>query len=58
MLPNKLLKMLLNTEQVTKDVTEKNTINMVKAMIKENISLDIISKVTNKSIEEIKKMLN
>ena len=35
---------------------EENTINTIKEMLKNNASYDFISKVTNKSIDEIKKI--
>ena len=36
---------------------EKNTKEMIRAMIKNNATLDFISKVTNKSIKEIEKII-
>ena len=36
---------------------EKNTSDIIKAMIDNNISYEIISKITNKSIDEIKKII-
>ena len=35
---------------------EENTINTIKEMLKNNASYDFISKVTNKSIDEIKEI--
>ena len=35
---------------------EKNTIDTIKSMIKNNIELEVISKITSKSVEEIKEI--
>ena len=44
------------TKEVTKKVTEKNTLDMARKMKMENVSKEIISKVTGLSIEEIKEL--
>ena len=36
---------------------EQNTIDMIKSMAENNATLEFISKVTNKSIEEIKEII-
>ena len=46
------------TEQVTKDVTEQKDIQTIKALLEKNISLDIISDVTGRNIDFIKKIKN
>ena len=42
--------------QLSLETKEKNTIIFIKNMLKENIPLKSIAKISNKSIEEIKKM--
>lgn len=44
------------TKEVTKKVTEKNTLDMARKVKMENVSKEIISKVTGLSIEEIKEL--
>ena len=46
----------VNTREVTKEVTEKTTLDMAQKMKQEGASLDFISKVTGISIQEIEKM--
>ena len=44
------------TKEGIKQGIEENKIEVIKAMLKKNIGYNIISEVTNKSIEEIKKI--
>ena len=38
------------------EAIEENTLKMIKSMLKEKIDYNVISKVTNKSIDEIKEI--
>ena len=44
------------TKEGIKQGIEENKIEVIKAMLNKNIGYNIISEVTNKSIEEIKKI--
>ena len=42
--------------QLSSETKEQNTIHLIKNMLKENVPLKSIAKITNKSLEEIKKI--
>lgn len=46
-----------SAEEGLKQGIEQNTKDMIISMKKNNVTLDLISKITNKSIEEIKEIL-
>ena len=46
------------TEQVTKDVTEQVTDDMINSMLNNNLDYNLISKITGKTLDEIKEIEN
>ena len=48
----------LGLREGLKEGKEQSTIEVIRAMIKNNVSYEFISNVTGKSIEEIKKIEN